>query len=104
MGRMYNEALEKFKVISGIDKFDDVPEKTLDNPRRSPTFDERITEGVQFAKKVKRYHEQDFMGRRKQMQDRFMRQLMLDDVQPVEEEDTEDATGEDEDEDGSEDQ
>jgi len=109
--RMYDEALEKFKVIS--DKFDDVPEKTLDNPRRSPTFDERITEDVQFAKKVKRYHEQDFMGRRKQMQDRFMRQLMLDDVQPAEEEDdsedatedaTGDATGDDVDEDGSEDQ
>lgn len=103
--RMYDEALEMFKVINGIDKFDDAPEDTPDNPLRSPTFDSRITERTNFAKKMKRHLEQDFMDDRKNMQDRFMKQLMLDDVKPVEKkDDTEDATGDDEDEDGSEDQ
>jgi len=92
--KMYDEALEMFKVFTGINKFDDLPEKTVDNPLRSPTFDPRITENVTYARREHLRLQQDFMNRGR-LQDRFNRLMRRDDEKPVEKNNTD--TGDDED-------
>jgi len=52
--RVYSEALRMFKIMKGMETFEDLPEQTADNPLRSPSFDPKLNKIAQMGFKKRR--------------------------------------------------
>jgi len=52
--RIYNECVRMFKIITRREQFEELPEQTVDNPLRSPSFDPKLDRVAQLGLKKKR--------------------------------------------------
>jgi len=64
--RVYSEALRMFKIMKGMETFEDLPEQTADNPLRSPSFDPKLNKigqgGLKLRRRARRRNE-DFANK-----------------------------------------
>merc|ERR1712200_300504 len=52
--RIYNECLRVMKILTGREQFEELPEQTVDNPLRSPSFDPKLDRDAQRGLHAKR--------------------------------------------------
>merc|ERR1712200_327669 len=52
--RIYSECVRMFKIITRREQFEELPEQTVDNPLRSPSFDPKLDRVAQLGLKKKR--------------------------------------------------